>query len=211
MNTKPLFVAFEGIDGSGKSTQVKQLAESLTQQGHKVHTTHEPTSGPIGKMIRDMFSHRMPGEQHTIAALFAADRLEHILNKTDGILQKLKEGYTVITDRYYFSSYAYHSVHVDMNWVMAMNQEAARLLRPDITLYIDISPEVSMQRIQKNRQSIEMYETLDNQKKVYALYEQAFQLQKDKERIVRISGNQPVASIAQSVLEAVVKLQTVQS
>src|SRR5687767_4680396 len=108
---KNLFLAFEGIDGSGKSTQVKKLAHKLAEEGHKVCTTCEPTTGPIGKMIRDIFNHRMEGDQRTIAALFAADRLEHLLNKQDGILKKLEEGYTVITDRYYFSSYAYHSVH----------------------------------------------------------------------------------------------------
>lgn len=200
---KPLFIAFEGIDGSGKSTQVKLLAEALTQLGHKVYTTHEPTSGPIGKMIRDIFNHRLEGSQHTIAALFAADRLEHIVNQTDGILNKMSDGYTVITDRYYFSSYAYHSVHVDMDWVIELNREAAKLLRPDITIYIDIAPEVSMERIQKNRGSVEMYETLDNQKKVHALYERAIQMQQGKEKVARISGNQSVEAIAHEVLNAI--------
>lgn len=200
---RSLFIAFEGIDGSGKSTQVKLLADELTQRGHKVYTTHEPTSGPIGKMIRDIFSHRMEGSQHTIAALFAADRLEHIVNKTDGMLKKLAEGYTVITDRYYFSSYAYHSVHVDMDWVIEMNREAAKLLRPDLNIYIDISPEVSMERIQKNRDTVEMYETLENQKKVYAMYEKAFEREKSFEKIIRVNGNQPVEAIAKEVLNVV--------
>ncbi|MBP9197347.1 MAG: dTMP kinase, partial [Saprospiraceae bacterium] len=104
MSVKNLFIAFEGIDGSGKSTQVKLLAEYLAQSGHKVYTTFEPTDSRIGVMIRDIFNHRMEGDQRVIAALFAADRLNHLLNSQDGILKKLKEGYTVITDRYYFSS-----------------------------------------------------------------------------------------------------------
>jgi dTMP kinase len=200
---RPLFIAFEGIDGSGKSTQVKLLAQALTQQGHKVYTTHEPTSGPIGKMIRDIFSHRMEGSQHTIAALFAADRLEHLVNKTDGILKKLGEGYTVITDRYYFSSYAYHSVHVDMDWVIEMNSEATKLLRPDLNIYIDISPEVSMQRIQRNRNSVEMYETLENQKQVYAMYEKAFKREENHEKIFRVNGDQASEKIALEILEGI--------
>jgi len=200
---KNLFLALEGIDGSGKSTQAKMLADALTLQGHKVYITNEPTSGPIGKIIRDIFSHRMAGDQHTIAALFAADRLEHILNQKDGILKKLSEGYTVITDRYYFSSYAYHSVHVDMDWVIQMNAQAARLLRPDLNIYIDISPEQSMQRIQKNRESVEMYETLENQKKVYAMYKKAFELEEHAEKIFRVNGNQPSERISMEILEGI--------
>jgi dTMP kinase len=185
---------------------VKLLAEKLTEKGHKVYTTHEPTNGPIGKMIRDIFNHRMEGDQRTIAALFVADRLEHLLNKTDGILKRLAEGYTVITDRYYFSSYAYHSVHVDMDWVIAMNREATKLLRPDLNIYIDISPEVSMKRIQKGRESVEMYETLENQKQVYAMYEKAFEHEKDHEMILRVNGDQPVEKISEEIREGISKL-----
>jgi dTMP kinase len=203
---KNLFIAFEGIDGSGKSTQVKLLADKLTEKGHKVYTTHEPTAGPIGKMIRDIFNHRMEGDQRTIAALFVADRLEHLLNKTDGILQRLAEGYTVITDRYYFSSYAYHSVHVEMDWVIAMNREASKLLRPDLNIYIDISPEVSMQRIQKGRESVEMYETLENQKQVYTMYEKAFELEKDNEMIFRVKGDQLATRISEEIWEGIARL-----
>jgi len=172
MSVKNLFIAFEGIDGSGKSTQVKLLAEYLTQRGHKVYTTFEPTDSRIGVMIRDIFNHRMEGDQRVIAALFAADRLNHLLNNTDGILKKLSEGYTVITDRYYFSSYAYHSVHnIDMEWVIQANSLSADLLRPDLNIYIDISPEVSMERIKNGRKNLEMYETIENQRNVYEKYQ----------------------------------------
>ena len=201
---KNLFLTFEGIDGSGKSTQVKKLAEKLTVAGHKVYTTCEPTTGPIGKMIRDIFNHRMEGDQRTIAALFVADRLEHLLNKTDGILKKLEEGYTVITDRYYFSSYAYHSVHnIDMNWVIEANKLSAQLLRPDLNIYIDISPEVSMNRIKNERDSVEMYETLENQKNVHAKYAEAFKREQGKEKVLVVKGDQAVEQIADDIWQSV--------
>ena len=200
---KNLFIAFEGIDGSGKSTQVKLLAQKLEQEGHKIYTTCEPTEGPIGKMIREIFNHRMEGDQRTIAALFVADRLEHILNKNNGILKMLKDGYTVITDRYYFSSYAYHSVHMSMDWVIEANRMSADLLRPDLNLYIDIAPEVSMGRIKKERNSVEMYETLENQKQVHARYAEAFEKQKTLEKIISINGDQSPEKIAHQVWEAV--------
>ena len=200
---KNLFIAFEGIDGSGKSTQVKLIAEKMEANGHKVHTTCEPTTGPIGKIIRDIFNHRIEGDQRTIAALFAADRLEHILNAKEGIRKKLEEGFTVITDRYYFSSYAYHSVHVSMDWVIEINRLSAELLRPDLNIYIDISPEVSMERLRKDRSSMEMYETLENQRNVYAKYEEAFARLKGQEKIASVNGRQTPEEIAQEILKIV--------
>ncbi len=200
MSVKNLFIAFEGIDGSGKSTQVKLLAEYLTQKGHKVYTTFEPTDSRIGTMIRDIFNHRMEGDQRVIAALFAADRLNHLLNSFDGLLKKLSEGYTVITDRYYFSSYAYHSVHnIDMEWVIQANSMSADLLRPDLNIYIDISPEVSMERLKKGRNSFEMYETLENQKMVYDKYREAFDRIGDAEKVFVTDGNRKTDLIAEDI------------
>lgn len=207
MSVKNLFIAFEGIDGSGKSTQVKLLAEFLTHKGHKVYTTYEPTDSRIGVMIRDIFNHRMEGDQRVIAALFAADRLNHLLNSQDGILKKLKEGYTVITDRYYFSSYAYHSVHnIDMEWVIQANALSADLLRPDLNIYIDISPEVSMERLKKGRNSFEMYETLENQKMVYDKYKEAFDRLGDAEKVFVTDGNRKTDLIAEDIRIAVDEL-----
>jgi len=206
MSVKNLFIAFEGIDGSGKSTQVKLLAEYLTQKGHEVYTTFEPTDSRIGVMIRDIFNHRMEGDQRVIAALFAADRLNHLLNSTDGLLKKLSEGYTVITDRYYLSSYAYHSVYVDMDWVIQANSMSADLLRPDLNIYIDISPEVSMERLKKGRNSFEMYETLENQKMVYDKYKEAFDRIGDAEKVFVTDGNRKTDLIAEDIRIAVDEL-----
>jgi len=197
MTRKNLFIAFEGIDGSGKSTQVQKLSDWLTRQGHRVYTTCEPTDSRIGKMIRDIFNHRMEGDQRVIAALFAADRLNHLLHSQDGIIRKLEEGYTVITDRYYFSSYAYHTVHgIDMDWVIDLNRVSADLLKPDLNIYIDIAPEKSMERLIIGRTTMEMYETLDNLKAVQEKYFEAFQRMKDKENICFIDGSQAEEQVA---------------
>lgn len=72
------FIVFEGIDGSGKSTQARLLHEKLTINGVANFLTAEPTNRPIGKLIRDIFAHRLYGNDATIAALFVADRLEHL-------------------------------------------------------------------------------------------------------------------------------------
>ena len=197
MTPKNVFIAFEGIDGSGKSTQVQKLSEWLIAHGHKVYITSEPTESPIGKMIRDIFNHRMEGDQRVIAALFAADRLNHLLHSQNGMIQKLKEGYTVITDRYYFSSYAYHTVHgIDMDWVIDLNRVSASLLKPDLNIYIDIAPEKSMERLVRGRTTMEMYETLDNLTAVHQTYSEAFHRMQDQENICFIDGNQSEEKVA---------------
>ena len=191
-----LFIAFEGIDGSGKSTQVKLLCDNLKKAGHKVYSTFEPTDGPIGSVIRNIFNHRIEADHRTIAGLFVADRLDHLLNKTNGILKKLQEGYTVITDRYYFSSYAYHGTHMPMDWVIEANSLSADLLRPDLNIYIDISPEIGMNRLNKGRNSMELYETIENLIKVRSKYLEALEQLKLKEKIFITDGNRSPEIIA---------------
>ena len=203
---KQLFIAFEGIDGSGKSTQVKLLTEKLIAEGHKVYTTFEPTDSPIGSLIRNIFKGRMAADHKTIAALNVADRLDHLHNEINGILKKKEEGYTIITDRYYFSSYAYHGVYMDIDWVIAANALSAATLRPDINIFIDVDPEVSMQRLNSSRGTIELYETLDNLKQVRGKFLEAFDKLKDEEKIVTINGNQTVAAIASDVWSELEKL-----
>jgi dTMP kinase len=193
---KNLFIAFEGIDGSGKSTQVRLLKEKLEQGGAKVYVTCEPTDSPMGKTIRDIFNHRMEADHRTIAALFVADRLHHLLNKTDGIIKMLEDGYTVITDRYYLSSYAYQSAHVDLDWVIQANSLSAGLLRPDVNVYIDITPEQSIERLKKGRESMEMYETLENLRSVRGKYFEAMELLKGKEKVFVTNGNRTAEEIA---------------
>jgi dTMP kinase len=198
---KNLFIALEGIDGSGKSTQMKLLTKKLEEAGHKVYTTFEPSNGAIGTMIRTI----LKGDTHTddriIAGLFVADRLDHLLNKENGILKKMDEGYTVICDRYCFSSYAYQGTHMSMDWVIAANAMSASILKPDVNVFIDIDPEVSMQRITTNRDKIEIYETLENQKKVKEKFFEAFDRMKDQENIFIVEGNRKPELIADDIFE----------
>jgi len=200
---KNFFIAFEGIDGSGKSTQVKLLKEKLEAAGLKVYTTYEPTDSPMGKMIRDAFNHRIEADQRTIAALFVADRLDHLLNKTNGVIKMLEDGYTVIMDRYYLSSYAYQSSFLDTNWIIQANSLAAELLRPDLNIYIDVTPEVSMERLNKGRTSMELYETLENLEKVRNKYFEIFETLKEEEQIAIVDGNRNPEAIADDVWEKI--------
>lgn len=203
MKHKNLFIAFEGIDGSGKSTQARLLAERLRSEGHKVHLTAEPTTGPIGRMIREAFSGKQPLDHRVIAGLFVADRLHHILNQEDGMLKLLADGYTVICDRYLLSSYAYQGVHMPMDWVIAANRLSADLLLPDLNVFIDIAPEVSMNRIQAGRDNMELYETLENLQSVRNQYFMAFGELKDQFKIQIFDGNKSPENLNEEIFREV--------
>ena len=194
-----LFIALEGIDGSGKSTQVRLLTEKLQQAGHKVHSTFEPTNGMVGTTLRNILRGNIKADERVIAGLFLADRLDHLLNEETGLVRKMQEGYTIITDRYYFSSYAYNGTHMDINWVIEANSICAGILRPDVNVFIDLAPETSMQRISTNRAGTELYETLDNLRNVRNKYMEAFDKLKNEERILIVDGNNTPAAIADDI------------
>lgn len=198
-----LFIAFEGIDGSGKSSQINMLRGRLEQESHPVHQTCEPTTGPIGRMIRDIFSGRMTGDHHTIAGLFVADRLHHLLNKDDGILLQLESGCTVLTDRYVFSSYAYQGSHVDLEWVIAANSESQRILQPDLHVYLDISVDTAMERLQTGRDMMEIFETRENLEKVKQTYNLIIDRFGEEQNILVIDGEQSQEVIAEEVWKKV--------
>ena len=152
------FIAFEGIDGSGKSTQIQLLSEKLLEEKIYFYTTMEPTDSPIGSLIHQIMTGRIKTDNKVIAGLFVADRLDHLLNDVNGIIGKINEGITVISDRYYFSSYAYHSIDMPMEWVIKANSQSSALLKPTVTVFIDVDPDVAVERIAKNRYQQELFE-----------------------------------------------------
>ena len=195
------FIVFEGIDGSGKSTQAKTLVNTLSERGESVHFTFEPTDRRIGKFLREILSGKENADQKTIAALFLADRLDHLTNPDDGILKLLDEGVNVICDRYYHSSYAYHSCFMDMDWVIEANSLAADLLRPDVIFFLDISIEESKKRIAENRNSTDIYENDEMLRKVHANYLLSFERTKDQENIHFVDGSRSLDTISADILE----------
>ena len=197
------FIVLEGIDGSGKSTQISELAKFLESKGEKVYKTFEPTDSPIGSIIKQIMTGRIKSDHKTIAGLFVADRLDHLQNDFNGILHKLNEGITVISDRYYFSSYAYHGIHMPLEWVIAANSLSADMLRADVTLYIDITPEESIKRLNVGRWHVELYETTDNLRKVRNKYLEAFEIEKERENIVIINGEKSPNEIQREIVSAV--------
>ena len=155
---KNKFIAVEGLDGSGKTTQIKMLASALEKSGEKVYVTAEPTYYETGEYIRRILSESLDKNMYLQGALFLADRLEHITHPEHGIKKYLAEGYTVICDRYYYSSFAYQGTASDIDWVMNINLRCPEILTPDLCIFLDVDPSTCKGRIDAGRNGAELYE-----------------------------------------------------
>lgn len=198
-----LFFALEGIDGSGKSTQLQLLAGRLEAAGIPCLTTREPTDGPIGQLLRQVLTRQLSCDSRVVAPLFAADRLDHILNAGTGILQALERGITVLSDRYYFSSYAYQGVDLPLEQVVEINRPCADLLRPAATLFLDVDPDLALERIARNRAGTELFETKDRLARAREQFFRAFDRERDREKVIIIPGGQSVEQVAEALWAAV--------
>lgn len=205
MADKGKFIVFEGTDGSGKSTQMKQLGKFLSGKGIECILTHEPTDAPFGAMLRACLTGRIEADERAIAALFAADRLDHITNTVNGIQKHLDEGITVLCDRYYFSSLAYNGGLVSADWVAQLNAPAMQLLRADLTVFIDLSPEESMKRISR-RGETERYESLETLCRVRDAYFAAFERFGKEENIAVIRSEEDRDRTQANIRREVTKL-----
>jgi len=189
-----VFLCVEGIDGSGKTTQTRLLVEALIRRGHSAVYSTEPSKGVYGKIIRE---HILQGNDRVPvvveAALFAADRVDHLENEVKPLLEA---GRIVVCDRYVYSSIAYQgAADLDIEWIREINRSA---IRPHLALYIDVSPEVVIHRI-KRRKSV--METLQTQKRVRELY---LRMVEDKQ-LMKIAGDASLEKVAKTVEDVVLE------
>lgn len=142
-----LFIAFEGGDGAGKSTQAAELARTLEARGVTVLRTREPGGTPIGEKLRSLVLDHGHGhiDAHTEALIFAASRAAHA---SQVIRPALARGETVLTDRYIDSSVAYQGAgrSLGADAVRTLNEWATSGLLPDLTVLLDVDPAVGRQR-----------------------------------------------------------------
>lgn len=208
MNECGKFIVLEGIDGSGKSTQIELLKSKLLASDHKVHTTTEPTEREVGKLIRRILKKEVSVTEETLAALFVADRLDHIKNSQDGMAGLLADGVTVISDRYYWSSYAYHGLSMPISKVVEMNAICDYHLKPDLTIYLDLTAEESMSRIEKRNEKKEKFETLELLQGIRQNYFIAFERYHKNSKVEIINANQSMDICAEQIWQVVNSLFT---
>lgn len=200
-----LFVVIEGIDGAGTTTQAERWASHLRAKRRLVHVTREPSTGPIGSMIRLILTQRMilpsANQAETMALLFAADRLDHVESEIEPLL---RDGYVVISDRYDLSSLAYQSTTsagpdgAAMAWIRELNRNARR---PDVTVVVDVSPQVAAARRRARGGAAEIFDDADIQARLAATYRKAEDLVPG-DRVVHVDGDADVDTVADAMAEA---------
>lgn len=200
------FIVFEGLDGSGKSTQIRCLEQRLREMGRRVDVTAEPTVSALGGLVRDALSGFTPRSGGEIAALFMADRVQHNVNPVWGIQKMLASGFDVICDRYYYSSMAYQGTVTDPDWVERINLECPEIRRPDLCVFLDVDYERCRRRMEEGRAFLEIYENeasmIATRRRYYAVFEEL----KERDRIAVIDASRPVEEVAEDVFRAVLPL-----
>jgi dTMP kinase len=202
-----LFIALEGIDGSGTTTQLGRLAARLASQGRRVHATREPSEGPVGRLLREILlgGHRGPDgapvDGLAMALLFAADRRDHLRREIE---PALATGMDVITDRYLLSSLAYQSEEAARDWVEGL----ARDLRPtDLTLLLDVPVSVAAARRHAAGRSTERYDEDGLQARVAANYRRlAAGAAASRRPVVILDGSRPIDEVTDAIAREVASL-----
>jgi dTMP kinase len=187
LSKKGAFICIEGLDGCGKTTQVKLLAKKLRKSHNAVYTA-EPSRGKIGAFIRKRcLYNEKRGSTVVEALLFAADRVEHVENE---VLPALREGRLVISDRYVYSSLAYQgAAGLSLDWIEKVNAHA---LKPDLAVFLDVDLKTVMNRLKSRKSVMENMETLQKVRDVYLKFVA-------KGDLVRIDGNRGKAEVAEAL------------
>jgi len=182
------FIVFEGIDGSGTTTQLNRIMRDFASRNIKAFATREPTSSSLGMLIDSFLKKQVFFSPQTVTRLFATDRCEHIYGK-GGILEMLQKG-IVISDRYLFSSLAYQGA-TDQG-MLALSENAAFPL-PQMLFFFELPVEVAMKRIEMRCEEQEFYERCDFLIQVqqnYCAIMEEYQTKYPDMKIIRIDASQ---------------------
>lgn len=202
-----LFVSFEGTEGSGKTSIIQEVYQHFHERNLPVYLTREPGGPRISELIRSIILDKSHTEMDglTEAFLFAAARRQHLV---ETILPKLAEGYIVLCDRFVDSSLIYQGIarNVGIEKVFEINQMVIENHFPDITFFIDVTPEVGLKRVFANKGREVNRLDLEQLSFHQAIYQGYLSLLKRfPSRIQAIEGERPISFIAQEVIQ---KIQT---
>lgn len=196
-------IVIEGLDGAGTTTQARRLVDHLVAHGRAAHLTREPSTGPVGRLIREMLGgdHAIPGQklsQTTFGLLFAADRMDHLQREVE---PAIAAGATVVSDRWYHSSLAYQGTGAERDWIASLN---ARARRPELTLFLQVRPEIAAKRRAAANRREELFEDLEMQLEVDEGYRATIaELRAAGERIEIIDGEASEDDVFAAILRFV--------
>ncbi|MDU9352921.1 dTMP kinase [Staphylococcus warneri] len=197
------FITFEGPEGSGKTTVLKAVAEKLAQH-YDVISTREPGGVPTGEEIRKVVLEGNQMDIRTEAMLFAASRREHLVEK---VMPALRNNQIVLCDRYIDSSLAYqgYARGIGIEEVKALNEFAINGLYPDLTIYLDVSAEVGLERILSNQRDQNRLdqEDIDFHEKVIEGYHRV--IHNEPERFVQIDADQSIDKVVLAAYQSIIK------
>ncbi len=185
------FVSFEGLDGSGCSTQAFFLKRYFMFKKRACLLTKEPTNNLIGGLIRGQLTHEWKSSMECLQLLFAADRAHHLEKEIE---PALKKNFVVISDRYKLSSIAFGSLETDVEWLTKINE---KFRDPDLTILLKVSPETSIKRME-SRPSFELFEEKRKLEEVWEVYENF-----TGGNIVPINGEKPIEEVHEEVVQIV--------
>ncbi|MBI9093333.1 MAG: dTMP kinase [Sphaerochaeta sp.] len=197
----PIFenlVVFEGLDGSGTTTQMQLLAERCDKDLRACRATFEPTDKPIGRLVRAVLQKQIVTTPLALAMLYAADREDHLYNPIYGMASELKEGKLVICDRYIYSSLAYQGVECPLEKVQELNQFPA----PQYLFFIDTPVEECIRRIESRGGNSELFDRHEFLEQVKTNYERLFSSLPQEVKFFRIDGMQSKEAIALEIRNA---------
>ena len=193
------FIVLEGIDGAGKTTQAAMLGKYLTESGRQVVRTAEPTGFPSGVALRRALSGAEKKSECEMAVMFVQDRIAHNIHRTEGIEAILRTGADVLCDRYYYSTLAYQGQSTEYAWVKGMNLSCPEIRKPDLCIYLDLTPAQSLERIRAGRESLEIYENEETLGRVRTAFLRVFEDLKDTDRIAVVDAYRTPEDIAAEI------------
>lgn len=200
------FIVIEGLDGSGKTTQLRLLAARLRSMGRSVAETAEPTASVTGGLCRDALSGFTPRTGAEIAALFMTDRIAHNVNPINGIQKLLADGMDVISDRYYYSSLAYQGSVTDPEWVYQLNIGCPEIRKPDLCVFLDLDDRVCCDRMDTGRSFREIYENDEALQTVRRRYFAVFDRLRGRDDIRIVNAARTPEEVAEDVFRAVASI-----
>ncbi len=203
---KGRFIVLEGLDGSGKGTQVHLLVQEL-QKSCTVYQTAEPTVSTVGGLIRDVLGGFRKSNAQELSALFLADRIFHNVNPKNGIQQYIDRGIDVVCDRYYYSSFAYQGIDADLDWIMQMNLKCSEILKPDLCLFLDVDPASCDNRLNNGRLNREIFENRETLEKIRRRFFDVFEILGTAENIKIIDAVRSVEAVHTDIMAAVAALK----